>query len=238
MTSGLANTGASMGFTDALSGADGTADPVSPVSPDRIYPDPTQDILRDAGSDRWVTSSTGATTLVTPGSAIVIDPAMVARAEAEIAQRRAADQAAVIKAEQDRRHAEGARRDAAARAAARTHAPQVPAQVLNFTQWLPPSAQEAVRKGLAQMGGPQMGGAQKGTAQMGGAQTGARQQRSPARAPARPTTPQVTPPAGSQQKKRSTGNSVWGVLVFIIVVLFATGLGQRIVEALSQLFNR
>ena len=46
---------------------------------------------------------------------------MVARAEAEIAQRRAAEQAAVIKADQDRRHAEGARRDAATRAG-RPHA--------------------------------------------------------------------------------------------------------------------
>ena len=221
MTSGPSDTGASRGFTDALAGADGTAEPSSPIEPIRIYPDPTQDILRDAGSDRWVTSSTGATTLVTPGSAIVIDPAMVARAEAEIAQRRAADQAAAIKAEQDRRHAEGARRDAATRAAARTHAPQVPPQVLNFTQWLPPSAQEAVRKGLAQMGGTQTGTVQSGQG------TSARPDRRPVAAPPLP-----------KAKKKSSGNSVWGVLVFIIVVLFATGLGQRIVEALSQLFNR
>ncbi len=221
MTSGLAGTGASRGFTDALAGADGTADPVAPISPDRVYPDSTQDILRDAGSDRWVTSSTGATTLVTPGSPVVIDPAMVARAEAEIAQRRAAEQAAVIKADQDRRHAEGARRDAVTRAAARTHAQQVPPQVLNFTQWLPPAAQEAVRKGLAQRG----------------------MQQPATRPPGRPVAvppgrPAAVSPAQSQPKKKSTGNSVWGVLVFIIVVLFATGLGQRIVEALSQLFNR
>jgi hypothetical protein len=42
---------------------------------------------------------------------------------------------------------------------------------------------------------------------------------------------------GARPKKTSSG-SAWGVLVFIIVVLFATGLGQKIVEALSQLFNR
>jgi len=91
---------------------------------------------------------------------------------------------------------------------------------LNFTQWLPPSAQEAVRKGLAQMGGTQTGTVQSGRAPQ------------PARPSARPAPP--LPKA----KKKSSGNSVWGVLVFIIVVLFATGLGQRIVEALSQLFNR
>ncbi len=222
MTSGPADTGASTGFTDALAGADGTADPSSPIAPVRIYPDPTQDVFRDAGSDRWVTSSTGATTLVTPGSPIAIDPAMVAKAEAEIAQRRAAaEQAAATKADQERRHAEGARRDAATRAAARTHAPQLPPQVLNFTQWLPPSAQEAVRKGLAQRGGGQIGTGQSGRAPQ------------PARPLARPA-----PPPPPKVKRKSSGNSVWGVLVFIVVVLFATGLGQRIVEALSQLFNR
>jgi len=235
MTSGPRDTGASVGFTDALSGSDGTADPIAPTAPFRIYPDPTQDILRDAGSDRWVTSSTGATTLVVPGQAVAIDPAMVARAEAEIAQRRVAEQAAAIKADQERRHAAGARRDAATRAAARVHASPVPPQVLNFTQWLPPSAQEAVRKGLAQMSGTQTGSTQQPPSTR---QLQTRQAQAPAPPPGQVRSRRGQPGVRPQQAKKSSGNSVWGVLVFIIVVLFATGLGQRIVEALSQLFNR
>ena len=39
-------------------------------------------------------------------------------------------------------------------------------------------------------------------------------------------------------KQSPRRQSVWAVLVLIVVVLFATGIGQRIVDAVTALFQR
>jgi hypothetical protein len=33
-------------------------------------------------------------------------------------------------------------------------------------------------------------------------------------------------------------SSVWAVLVFMVVILFATGLGQKIIDLITELLNR
>ena len=43
-----------------------------------------------------------------------------------------------------------------------------------------------------------------------------------------------TPPT----TRRNKGSAVWAVFAFLVVIAFASGLGQRIVEAISELFNR
>jgi hypothetical protein len=233
MTSGIRGESASGLFADALAGADGTGDPRSVLTPLPMYADPTLLVSSaraeagmpepDQGADRWSSGPDIAMPFVAINAAI--DPAMLARAEAELRQQRAAQdqaarQAAATRTFQEQQHALTARRDAEVRsAAARARPPagqQLPPQLQSFTQWLPKSAQDVVRNAMAQVNAQQRGAAPPA-------------QRQPPPKPA----PQYN---ASKSKKKSS--SAWGVLVFIIVVLFATGLGQRIVEALTQLFNR
>ena len=42
----------------------------------------------------------------------------------------------------------------------------------------------------------------------------------------------------SRQARKSRGQSVLSVLVFIVIVLFATGVGQRIIDAVNSLIQR
>ena len=46
---------------------------------------------------------------------------------------------------------------------------------------------------------------------------------------------QSTRPGGTGPKRSS---SAWAVIVFIFVVAFSTGIGQRVIEFFSELFNR
>ena len=41
-----------------------------------------------------------------------------------------------------------------------------------------------------------------------------------------------------RQARKSRGQSVVSVLVFIVIVLFATGVGQRIIDAVTALIQR
>jgi hypothetical protein len=41
-----------------------------------------------------------------------------------------------------------------------------------------------------------------------------------------------------RQARKSRGQSVLSVLVFIVIVLFATGVGQRIIDAVNSLIQR
>ena len=49
-----------------------------------------------------------------------------------------------------------------------------------------------------------------------------------------PPLPRGLPPT----TRRNKGSAVWAVFAFLVVIAFASGLGQRIVEAISELFNR
>ena len=56
-----------------------------------------------------------------------------------------------------------------------------------------------------------------------------------------PTAHVPTPPLPRRlprTTRRNKGSGVWAVFVFLIVIAFASGLGQRIVQAISELFNR
>ncbi len=50
------------------------------------------------------------------------------------------------------------------------------------------------------------------------------------RGPARPTNRRTT--------RRNKGSSIWAVLIFLVVIAFASGLGQQLLRAISELFNR
>jgi hypothetical protein len=47
-----------------------------------------------------------------------------------------------------------------------------------------------------------------------------------------PALPRRTPSA-----RRNKGSSVWAVLVFLIVIAFASGIAQQIIRAISELLN-
>lgn len=48
-----------------------------------------------------------------------------------------------------------------------------------------------------------------------------------------------TPPLPrNPQRRRNKGSSVWAVLVFLVVIAFASGVAQQIINAVSGLFNR
>lgn len=47
----------------------------------------------------------------------------------------------------------------------------------------------------------------------------------------------------SQERRRASSNpkrasSAWAVIVFIVVIVFATGLGQKIIDLVTELLNR
>jgi hypothetical protein len=50
-----------------------------------------------------------------------------------------------------------------------------------------------------------------------------------------------TPPLPSRlprTTRRNKGSGVWAVFILLVVLAFASGLGQRLIEAVSELFNR
>jgi len=57
--------------------------------------------------------------------------------------------------------------------------------------------------------------------------------RTPFQAPAPPT-----PRRNSSSTRRNRGSSIWAVLVFLVVIAFASGLAQQLIHAISELFNR
>lgn len=47
-----------------------------------------------------------------------------------------------------------------------------------------------------------------------------------------------TPPLPRTSKRRNRGSSVWAVLVFLVIIAFASGVAQQVLTAISGLFNR
>ena len=48
-----------------------------------------------------------------------------------------------------------------------------------------------------------------------------------------------TPPLPrNTERRRNKGSSIWAVLVFLIVIAFASGIAQQVLNAISGLFNR
>ncbi len=234
-------------FADALAGTGGTADPPIQAFAAPPFPDPTAELV--ASWSYW-TADGAAPVIVAPILApIVIDPAMVARAEAELARQVEHDRV-------DRAHAVSARQGAVARAAARSGRlpAALPAQLQNLPSWLPPSVQDAVRRGLSHVPPGPPAGAQPGSTGYHPALQSTRSTAAPRRdsavgsagstgyTPSVQSTRSTAAPrrdstAGSARSK-NRGSGVWGVLVFIVIVLFATGIGQKVVSAIFDLINR
>lgn len=47
-----------------------------------------------------------------------------------------------------------------------------------------------------------------------------------------------TPPLPRSTQRRNRGSSIWAVLVFLVIIAFASGLAQQVLTAISGLFNR
>lgn len=109
-------------------------------------------------------------------------------------------------------HAQLARRDAAVRSTAARRAPVNPAQQ-SVANYLPPGTPDAIRRAMAQVSIP----------------TGGRQASPPARQRQQVNTTRST---------KKSGGGALGVLIFIIVILFATGLGQKLIQLIQDLVNR
>jgi hypothetical protein len=46
-----------------------------------------------------------------------------------------------------------------------------------------------------------------------------------------------TPPLPRNPTRRNRGSGVWAVFIFLVVIAFASGLGQQIIRAISELFS-
>lgn len=52
-----------------------------------------------------------------------------------------------------------------------------------------------------------------------------------------PATHAPAPPLPRNAPRRNKGSGVWAVFVFLVVIAFASGLGQQIIRAISEMFN-
>lgn len=94
---------------------------------------------------------------------------------------------------------------------------------------------EAARQGAENWGAPTPGPARSHREPQA---AGAQAQR-PSAAPGSATRAQLRRNAASAPgRKSSAASGVWAVLVFIVIAAFATGWGQRIIEAISELFRQ
>ncbi len=58
-------------------------------------------------------------------------------------------------------------------------------------------------------------------------------------APQAPQAHAPTPPLPrNPQRRRNKGSSIWAVLVFLVIIAFASGIAQQIISAVSEMFNR
>jgi hypothetical protein len=69
--------------------------------------------------------------------------------------------------------------------------------------------------------------------------TGLAQGGNPAAPRFQPAQHAPTPPLPrNPPRRRNKGSSVWAVLVFLIIIAFASGIAQQLIAAVSELFNR
>jgi hypothetical protein len=60
-------------------------------------------------------------------------------------------------------------------------------------------------------------------------------------APGQPQAHVPTPPLprrAPRTARRTKGSSVWAVIVFLVVIAFASGIAQQLIHAISELFGR
>jgi hypothetical protein len=54
-----------------------------------------------------------------------------------------------------------------------------------------------------------------------------------------PTAHAPTPPLPrNPQRRRNKGSGIWAVLLFLVIIAFASGIAQQLISAVSELFNR
>jgi hypothetical protein len=233
-------------FTDALSGADGTGDP----PPIRWRPQSFADALVAPQLDGDTADDRPAVTVI-PGPAPSPEnwvgdldlPTPAPSARSSAARAEAARQAAAARRDAARALS---RTDSGSRPGARPATPSAAAPVqitVAATDYARPAAYR--QPGYPQPTTQRQAGYARPTAFP--QQVSAAHRPAPVPPAGRPVPPAGRPaphlaspprrqPTVGNQRKKSSG--LWGALVFLIFLLVASGLGQRILDALSHLINR
>jgi hypothetical protein len=251
-------------FTDALSGSDGMADPAVLMPVLDVYPDALSASMPDdlVPVIPPVIARIGGTAVPAPAPAAPLTPAQQRLAQQRAAQQRMAQQRAAQQRTADQQSA--VRRPAAPRAAPqRPTAQRFAAQVPTSQGAVPPAATghsgwqgvAASAANVAAMFRASMTGAAAQVDRESYQATHPQSTGSAAPAGVAPAAPMASQYSGrgqsrndandrAQQRRRQTtvttrkSGSGWAVLVFMAVILFATGIGQRIIEAITDLLNR
>lgn len=226
-------------FPDALGGPDGTGDPTVQMPVLQVYPDALSAPMPDA------------LVAVPP-----VDPAALlaaARAQAAtplptpVQERLAAQRATAATG----RVAQPGRR----------RGNETPARRVAATAWTAPDPRSAVRPagtgpastpprpgthGSLPSGAPAWAGRTPTAAELsgflrttfGGMTQGVNRNPSVAGQRHQPAAHAPTPPLPRTTQRRNRGSSIWAVLVFLVVIAFASGLAQQVLTAISGLFDR
>jgi hypothetical protein len=237
-------------FTDALSGTDGTDDPPPPRWRPETFPDALVAPQLDTGpGDGSPAVTVPAAPVPSPenwvGDLDLPSPAPPARSNAarsSAARAEAARQAAAARRDAARAVSAGpgTRRSSApsgarVAVAASTPAASLPAPAVYQQVAYPPGYQQPAYQASAYRQpsyAPPTAFAQQPT----GARHPAPVAPAGRPAPHRPSPSRRPSTSGGSQRKKSSG--LWGALVFLIFLLIASGFGQRILDALSDLINQ
>ncbi|GGM05273.1 hypothetical protein [Nakamurella endophytica] len=254
------------GFVDALSGVDGTAEPPAVVPSVEVWADPLAERSwtgppRSAGPAGSADLARGAARAVRVGGAVVVPAAPAGTAASPSAGWSARSRTAAAAAPgsalsrpapaPSRPPAAPARpvtAPAARSAPPRAAAPPATAPAAGLSDRVRRAGYQAAAALAARSGGggsattpartatgPSTSGTGRSTA---GPRPTADRRTAPA-APARPAVPR--PPARPSTDRRGSGNRIataWGFLVVLLIVLFSSGTGQRIVDAVTHWLHR
>ena len=226
------------GFADALCGPDGTADPavLMPVLP--VYPDALSAPMPDA------------MVAVPP-----VDPAALLAAARQTAptpaQARVAAQRAVAdRVAQPGRYGRSQASSAPTRPAQRPPAPSAWGQLEPRSAVAPhlqgprqPGTNQSPRPPAPASGSSAWAGRTMSPAEVAGflrsTFTGVARGANPTTQRYQPAPHAPTPALPrNPQRRRNRGSSIWAVLVFLVIIAFASGLAQQVINALGELFNR
>jgi hypothetical protein len=218
MTTGIARPRPDAGFVDALTGADGTGEPVVPLPLTERFSDalaaPEADTPRPTGA----TGPSQPPVAPLPQAAVTARPTGAVARQAQRPAARAGRPAVVVA-------------PAAAPAAAFGYTPTASAQRSVAPQAYLPQAYLPAARPPAQ---PVMTWPAQPAAHRPAQRPSAR----PASAPYTPARPAAALHAQPKQTKKSGAGGFVTFLFFVLIALFATGLGRTILDALSNLIHQ
>lgn len=245
-------------FTDALSGSDGTADPSVLMPVLDVYPDALSAPMPDDLLPALPPLMAGGAGARPDAAGVPVTP--LTPAQQRLAQQRQVEQRqAQQRKAQERQAQQVARRPAAQRPAPQRPVPQRPLPQRQAPPAMPPhtgwQGVAASAADVAAMFRASMQGAAGEVDRLSYQATHPQSTGSGAPAGVAPAAPMASQYSGrgqsrndahdrSQERRRRTSvpvkksGSSWAVFVFAAVILFATGIGQRIIEAITELFSR